>query len=102
MSTATKALAKLGDPPSGRTMPVEAVELMAALVERNAHDLHFVNEQLMESYKHQAETAEATLTAIRDQVTRLLSGSWMPTPQVLVDALYPSDKVVNAFRKEGG
>lgn len=102
MSATTKALAKLGDAPSGKTMPVEAVELMAALVERNAHDLHFVTDQLMESYKNQAETAEATVQAIRHRVVQLLSGPSMPSAHVLEDALYPSDKVVNGFRKVKG
>lgn len=93
------ALAKLGDEPSGETMPVEAVALIAALTEKNAHDLHYITDQLMESYKAQAEEAQAELAAIREGITSLFDGPWMPSPDAVRMALWPSTNHVNRYRK---
>lgn len=97
--TISDALAKLGDEPSGETMPVEAVELMGALIERNAHDLHYITDQLMESYKRQAEEAQAELAAIREGITSLFDSPWMPSPDAVRMALWPSTNHVNRYRK---
>lgn len=93
------ALAKLGDEPSGETMPVEAAELMGALIERNAHDLHFVTDQLMEGYKEERDEARAELSAIREGITSLFDGPWMPSPDAIRMALWPSTNHVNRYRK---
>jgi hypothetical protein len=101
MTDIADALAKMGDEPSGETMPREAVELLAALVERNAHDAHYVTDQLMTGYKNQAEEAQAELAAIRDGILSLLDGPWMPTPDAIRMALWPSAANITRYQKTG-
>lgn len=93
-----EALAKMGEKPSGDTMPREAVELLAACVEQNARDSFYVTNQLMEGYEEERDDARAELAAIRDHVSGLLAGPYMPTPDRLLQALWPSKATVDQYR----
>lgn len=58
--------------------------------------------QIMEANAAQAarmDMAEATLAAVRDRVEEMLTGPWMPTPEVLLSALHPSDEQIKRHQR---
>lgn len=69
------------------------------LLEANSDALAYTTNKLLDAYKEQAETNQATLDAIRSHIDSLLSGPWMPTPDTLLRALWPTKELVDKYRK---
>ena len=76
--------------------------LVAAVLTQMANDTAFTTNALLDSYKHRADKAEATLNLIREHIGDLLAGPYMPTSLALAAALWPSDAAVEAEMKAGG
>lgn len=75
--------------------------LVARILEANSRGLAHTTNTLIDNLTHQAETAEATIRAIREEVELLLSGSYMPTPAAILKALWPSEEFIDHHRKGG-
>lgn len=79
------------------SVPGEAAALIASLVQQNARDLAYTTNTLLDSYRQDALVAQATLLCIREVVSGLLSGDFMPTPAAIERALYPSERLVGLY-----
>jgi endonuclease III len=73
--------------------------LIADVLTAMTADSQATTNALIEGLTARATRAEAALDAVRDQVMDLLSGTWMPTPAAIQRALWPSELVVDKFRK---
>lgn len=78
-----------------------ASALVIALIQQSARDTAHTTNALLNGYREDALTARATLAAVRDQVSMLLHGDYMPTPVALLRALHPSAAIVNSYRQQG-
>lgn len=77
----------------------EVPGLMFACMEQMSRDAEFTTNALLDSYKHQAEKAQATLDLVRDRISELLSGPYMPTSHALANALWPLEAEIEAEMK---
>ena len=75
--------------------------LVAQLIQQQIRDSQDTTNRLVDSLQSQVNETRATLDAVRYEVRRLLIGDYMPTPDVLIRALYPRQETVNQFRHEG-
>lgn len=80
-------------------VPKEAMEFAATLIQASSDSLQWTNTQLIEGYKHQAERAQAELTAIRESIGLLLSKPYMPSASVIEEAVYPSETLIKHYMK---
>lgn len=80
------------------TIDREAMEFAASLIQASSDSLQWTNTQLIEGYKHQAETAQATLDAVRDGINLLLSGPYAPSAVALERALWPHSDLIDQYR----
>lgn len=78
------------------TKPVLLDPLIASLMEASMAQTHAVTDSLIDSLTHRAKRAEAQLQIVREVVTALLDGPWMPTPDAIRSALWPSRETVDA------
>jgi hypothetical protein len=62
---------------------------------------HATTNSLIDSLTAQLADARADLDAIRFQVEGLLGGPYMPTPDAILRALYPSAELRKHFRRDG-
>jgi hypothetical protein len=74
------------------------IEIMSA----NAKQLNDTTGFLIESYKKQAETAEATIKAMRNGVEDLFEQPYQPTNAAIRRALYPSKEHIDYYRSYEG
>jgi hypothetical protein len=83
--------------------PVLIDPLVAKLMEASMAQTHAVTDQVIESLTYRAKRAEVERDLIREMVSDLLDGPWMPTPDALRHALWPSRETVDAVlgEKEG-
>jgi hypothetical protein len=73
--------------------------LVADLMTASLRQTQQVTSQVIDNLTERAEVAEATLNAVVESITDLLTGPWMPTPDALLSALYPSSELVAVYRK---
>lgn len=52
-------------------------------------DWQITSQQLINVLTRRAEIAEATLNTVQNDIVELLGGNWMPTPQALINRLWP-------------
>lgn len=72
---------------------------VAAILTAQADLTAATTNALVASLTERAEAAEAELAAIRADVTALLTGRYVPNPNAIHEALYPSPERVAAFRR---
>lgn len=71
------------------TVSVEAMELMAGLMERSMAESQGIINQHIELLTAQLNEAHAVIYLIREKIIELHSGNYMPTPRAVMDALAP-------------
>lgn len=74
--------------------------LIADIITAQLSMTHAVTEPLIDSLMNQVADANAREDAVRAGVEALLGGRYMPTPDAIRNALYPSTEFVARFRKE--
>jgi hypothetical protein len=79
---------------------VQISPLVADIMQASLKMTHDVNDRLIASLQAQVAELRAREKAVEHGVTKLLSGPWMPTPDALIAALYPSAEYVKAFYDE--
>lgn len=72
--------------------------LVAQVLEANSKGLAWTTNTLIDNLTHQAETAEATLKAIREQIELLFSGPYAPSQNAVLRALWPSEEYIDRCR----
>lgn len=53
---------------------------------------------IIQDLTSRAETAEATIAIIRGHIGKLLGGPWMPNPDTIRGALWPTPEEIDMFR----
>lgn len=76
--------------------------LVASIITANATQLAATTNTLLDDLTAERDRLRAELDTIRVGVTELLNGPWMPTPDAIERALYPSRAAVDRFRNRGG
>lgn len=92
----------MGSQPAEEVIPVAAVELMGALMERSLGETQRITNQLMEAHLAERDEARATIVAIRTTVAGLLEGRFQPSTSALYEALWPSRELVEYHRERLG
>lgn len=69
-------------------------ELVLQIAAKNATDLAFATNSVIDHLERRSEAAEATLYLIRDKVMRLVQGRYMPTSWAIEQALFPEEEEV--------
>jgi hypothetical protein len=75
-----------------------ALELMAQLVERNADSLNHTTNTIIDNLTEDNANLKAELHAVRWKIQNLLKGQYMPTPNAIMDALYPGKYLIDKFK----
>lgn len=75
--------------------------LVADLISSMVAQTHDTTNQLLDSLTEQVTDSQARVDAIRAGVADLLDGPYMPTPDAILRALYPSDVMCERFRRDG-
>lgn len=73
--------------------------LIADIITANLNITHQITNNLIDSYRNQAEIAEATLAAIRVAIFNLLDGPYAPSDSAIRRAMYPNSDLVNFQRR---
>lgn len=68
--------------------------LVIQLMEQSRRDLAFTTDSLITNLTRQTRIQEATLILIREKISLLLSGPYMPGPRAIEEALYPRPHVI--------
>lgn len=82
------------------TVPPEANDLIIRIMQANAEQSASVTNRLVDSLTEQVADSRAEVDAIRAHILGLLSGPYMPTPEAIERALYPSSEVRAAYRED--
>lgn len=72
-------------------------EVMTAMMSQT----HATTNNLIDSLTSQLADSRATVDAIRAGVQGLFDGPYMPMPDSVLAALYPSEQVCDRFRPDG-
>lgn len=75
--------------------------LVVQILQQSSADLAYTTNKLIEGYQHSSETYCATVDAIRDRIQSMLSGPYAPSSAALLSALYPSEEIVNLYKRDG-
>jgi chemotaxis regulatin CheY-phosphate phosphatase CheZ len=62
---------------------------------------HDTTNRLIDSLTEQLSESQAEVDAIRAGVAELLDGPYMPTPDAIYRALYPSEAMRERYRRDG-
>lgn len=73
--------------------------LVATLISASLADTFATGRALTDSLTEQTESQAAHIDAIRGGIHELLSGPYMPTPDAIRRALYPSPELVDHYRQ---
>ena len=73
--------------------------LVAQILEQNSRNLAFTTNALIDNLTARLDEERAELAAVRDEIQRLLAGSWMPTSDALIRALYPAGSTINSYKE---
>lgn len=82
------------------TMPPEASNLVIQLMQASRKEADWTTNTLIDSLTEQLADSHAQVDAIRDRIQGLLDGPYMPTPDAIIGALWPSPEIRAAFRQE--
>jgi hypothetical protein len=74
---------------------------VAALMEKSATETAWATNQVLDAAERKAKRAQATLDLVRERISKLIKGPWMPTTDALRNALWPFDEEIEA-RMAGG
>ncbi len=80
-------------------MPPEASDLVIRLMQASRAEADWTTNTLLDSLTEQLADSHAEVDAIRDRINALFSGPYMPTPDAVLAALYPSPEVRSNYRK---
>lgn len=84
------------------TTPDQAISpLVADIMTAMMSQTHDVTNNIIESLTARADHSEAEIDAIRAGIQTLLDGPYMPTPDAILRALYPSAEMVDRFHRDG-
>ena len=81
-----------------KTEREEGLELALQLMAANSEGLAKTTNTLIDNLTHERDELRATLAAIRDRVSSIVEGQWMPTPHAITKALWPSDEEIAWFK----
>jgi hypothetical protein len=81
------------------TAPPLIDPLVVQILEANSTALAHTTNALIENLQAQLDNERATVAAIRDRISTLLDGPWMPTSSTIRDALWPSETTRNEYRE---
>lgn len=79
---------------------IQNPDLIGAIMTQMARDSAYTTNTLLDSYRTQAEQAQATLAAIRDRITELFEQPYAPNPIMILRALYPTNEVRDRYLRE--
>ena len=82
------------------TMPPEASSLVIQLMQASQAQTAGITTSLIESLTEQLADSQAKVDAIRTRIQLLLEEQYMPTPDAIRRALWPSAEVRAAFRQD--
>jgi hypothetical protein len=86
--------------PEAMTEPVLIDPLVARLMEASLAQTHAVTNSVIDDLTYRAKRAETELQLVRDTVSALLDGPWMPMPDAIRRALWPGREAVDAILGE--
>lgn len=75
--------------------------LLAAIISQMFADSAATTNALLDSYKHTTDRATASLGLVRARISELLDGPYLPSPDALRAALWPSDAEIEAEIEAG-
>lgn len=78
------------------TEPVLIHPLVAQVMQASMNRTQSMTEMVMEDYKHTIARLEAKLWLIQENVHDLCTRAYVPNPARIIDALYPSDELIDA------
>lgn len=84
---------------SEKTEREEGLELALQLMGASAEQLAGTTNTLIDNLTAERDELRAETAAMRHGVELLLEGNWMPTPDALRRALWPSADMIDRFRK---
>ncbi len=73
--------------------------LVADLITASLSMTHDTTTRLIDSLTEQLDTAHARADAVESGILALLTGPYAPSTTAIERALYPSDNIVDLFRK---
>lgn len=71
-----------------------AEKMVLQIMEQSSKDLAYTTNKLIDNLTYDRDQLQATLSAVRDEIDALLRGPFMPTPDRLLKALWPSDQLI--------
>lgn len=77
----------------------EANEFVANLLTASITQSQNITNQVIDNLEFEVIERRATIAAIRALMFRLLDSDYMPTPSAIERALYPSQSMVDAYKK---
>lgn len=75
--------------------------LVAQILEANSRGLARTTNMLIDSLTAQLDEAQATNKAIREGIDALFAGPYMPTPAMVLSALWPPEEAIDRYRQHG-
>lgn len=75
---------------------------VAALMEKSATETAWATNQVLDAAEREAKRAQATLDLVRERISKLIKGPWMPTTDALRKALWPFDEEIDAYMAGDG
>ena len=81
-----------------KTEREEGLEFALQLMGASSESLAKTTNTLIDNLMHERDELRATLDAIRDRVSVLMQGPWMPAPHAVEEALWPSDEEIAWFK----
>ena len=91
----------MSDADTEKTEREEGLELALQLMGASAAGLAGTTNTLIDNLTAERDELRATITAIRQQIELLVVGKWMPTPDAILRALWPSKEFVNRCKRDG-
>lgn len=78
----------------------DAAELIMQIMQQNAKDAAYTTNALMHGYRKSQLRAEATIAAIRWNITQLFKDGYQPSESAILNAIWPSFEQIEDFMEE--
>jgi hypothetical protein len=75
-------------------------DLIANLLSASLEQTHNVTNRVIENLESEVIYQKALVKVIRHRIESLLNGNYMPTPNAIIDALYPGEYVIDKFKAD--